>query len=150
MKYLLAVLVLVGLSLPVYAQAADCICVGSGCKIATAPYPLPATAQPTSCQIEKGGVVVSGSSCAIVLSTSIPPSNALVCQPSDATYNPGTTGSVTPLANIPAQPLGSVALVMKVFNSATPGGAASAPFTFNNVAALSTPLSAPTNLRVVP
>jgi hypothetical protein len=65
-------------------------------------------------------------------------------------FGPGTTGSVTRLANIPAQPLGSVALVMKVFNSATPGGAASAPFTFNNVAALSTPLSAPTNLRVVP
>lgn len=150
MKYILAVLVLVGLSLPVYAQAADCICVGSGCKIATAPYPLPATAQPTSCQIEKAGVIVSGSSCAVVLSTTIPVSNALICQPSDPIYNPGAAGSVTPLATIPAQPLGNVSLVMKVFNAAAPGGVASAPFTFNNVAALSTPPSPPTSLRVVP
>jgi hypothetical protein len=149
MKLLLTAVVTLFAAFGAHAQAADCICVGAGCKIASAPYPLPASAQPTTCQIEKAGVVVPGSSCAIVQSSTIPASNALICQPADAAYLPGTTGSVTPLATIPAQPLGSVSLVMRVYNSATPGGAASAPFTFNNVAALSTPLSAPISLRVV-
>lgn len=131
------------------AQAAQCVC-NNGCKVAAGPYPPPAGGQPTSCTIEKGGVVVAGSSCSIVSSSTIPVSNTAVCQPADAAYNPGVAGSVAPLAILPAQPLGNVTLVMKVFNAAAPGGVASVPFTFDNVAGLSTAPLAPANLRIVP
>jgi hypothetical protein len=136
LKYILAIAALALLSLPeVQAQSnPNCIC-NNGCKIASDPFPPPAAVQPVTCTVLKSGVAIATGP--VVASTTIPNGNGTVCQPSSAPYAPGVAGSVACLVTIPAQPVGTVTLVMTATNAAGTT-AASAPFAFVSVAALST------------
>ena len=117
------------------AQAANCLCTATtGCKIVSDPYPA-GTSQPTTCTIYKAGVVVA--SAPVVQSSTIPASNAMVCQPASPAYSPGSAGSVACLVPIPAQSLGNVMLTMTATNAAGES-AQSVPFVFVNVATLAT------------
>jgi hypothetical protein len=126
-----------------YAQAAQCVCT-TGCKIASDPYP-PGTGQPTSCAVYKAGLQIGTSP--TVASTTIPTSNASVCAPASATYNPGVAGSVACQVTIPGQPAGNVTITMRAANAAGET-ADSAAFTFQSVAALPTLPQVPVNPRV--
>ena len=134
-------------AIPAHAQAANCICTGTGCKVASDPYPPPASGQPTTCTVYKAGVAIGTGP--VVPSTQIAASNGSVCQPASANYNPGAAGSVSCLVSIPAQPSGNVTLTMSGTNAAGES-AQSVPFTFANVAAISSLPTAPTNPRITP
>lgn len=139
------VLVILLFASPLYAQAANCVCTGGGCKIASDPYP-PGADQPTTCKVYVGGTFYISN---VVLSQNMPVNNGNVCQPASPNYNPGVAGSVSCYVSIPAQPTGTVTLTMTASNAAGESGQ-SAPFSFVNVAALATLPKVPVVNRVSP
>lgn len=127
------------LALPALAAGAQqsCICT-SGCTVVSAPFPLTGV-QPTTCRVLVGGVTVTASA-PVVLSSTIPTSNAAHCSPADATYNPGPAGSVACSGAIPAQAAGTT---VSVTFDAQAGGSESAPstaLTFQSVSSLIPPV----------
>jgi len=139
MKIIILNLAFIALSFSGYVQAASCLCSTTGCKIVSDPYPAGAD-QPTTCTVYKAGVVVA--SAPVVQSSTVPASNAAICQPASPAYSPGPAGSVACLVPIPAQLLGSVTLTMTASN-ADGTSAQSAPFVFTNVATLPPPVAKP-------
>ncbi len=128
------------------AAAQSCICT-AGCKIASDPYP-PGNNQPDQCEVRKGGVLIG--TAPVVLSANIPLNNNTVCTPQSTTYVPGAAGSVACLVTIPAQPVGSVTVVMRATNLIG-ASADSSAFTFSSVSQIPTAVPAvPVGLRVSP
>lgn len=131
------------------AVSAQQVCLTTtSAKIASDPFPLTGT-QPTSCSVYKPSVSTTNpiATGLVVLSNTIPASNAGTCIPPSPIYVPGPAGSVACQVTIPAQPAGSVTLTM----TSSAGGVESpqsAPFTY--VSAVTFTLPAPANLRVIP
>jgi hypothetical protein len=128
--------------MPMAVAAQQCICT-AGCDIASDPFP-PGPNQPTACTLTRNGVIVG--SFPVVLSSTIPLSNAASCMPASATYVPGPVGSVACLMTLPPLVPGTYTLTASAGNAAGVSPA-SAPFVFDSVAALPTIPIAPANLR---
>lgn len=141
-KLLLAALLLI-----CAAASAQPVCVcTAGCKIVSDPYPSTGPL-PTICTVYKAGAFVN--SATPVASNNISVSNASVCSPASATYNPGPAGSLSCSVMIPAQAAGTVTLTMTAGN-ATTAETAPTTITFISAALLPVALSQPANLRVSP
>jgi hypothetical protein len=141
MRFAVALLAL--FAAPAFAQAANCLCT-AGCKLASDPYTA-GTSQPTTCTVYKAGVNIGSGP--VVASSTIPLSNAAVCQPASAAYVPGPSTNVSCLVTIPAQAAGNVTVTMTASNAAGES-AQTSPFSFNSVAALATIPLVPVNPRV--
>jgi hypothetical protein len=142
MKHILVFAFLVLATTAAVAQGASCVCT-AGCKIAANSYP-PGPDQPTACEVFKAGTQIASGP--VVASSTIPVSNAGVCQPASAPYVPGVAGSVSCEVTIPPQAAGPVTITMRASNAAGES-ADSTAYTFQSVSALPIIPQVPVNLR---
>ena len=114
------------------AQNQQCLCTIT-CNIVSDAIP-PGPNQPTSCNLIKNGVPAGNSP--VVLSSTIPLSNAAFCVPADAPYVPGVAGSVA--CSMPVSLVAGTYTMTATLQNVAGVGPVGPPFVFDSVAVLPT------------
>ena len=152
---IIAGVALLALIAPTAAQTAQqCVCT-TGCKIASAPFPIgPNLGVPESCSVYKmPGHTLLGSGPVVAADTAaggIATSNAVSCLPADTAYQYGPVGSKACLVVIAAQPANSTVQIVLTATNAKGESGDSSPYTFQSVPALAILPSVPLTPRVSP